>query len=96
MDFGFGLWTLFFGIQVKVSAKGLWALDLGLCVMGFLFRALDFELLESRRWILDFEFGTLEVGLWILGFGFRLLDLSFLFFLIVHLGFWTLGSGLWT
>ena len=45
-----------FGIQVKVSAKGLWALDLGLCVIGFeiLFRALDFELLESRRWILDF------------------------------------------
>ena len=45
-----------FGVQVKVSAKGLWALDLGLCVIGFeiLFRALDFELLESGRWILDF------------------------------------------
>ena len=42
------------GIQVKVAAKGLWALDLGLCVIGFLFRGLDFELLESRRWILEF------------------------------------------
>ena len=43
-----------FGIQVKVSAKGLWALDLGLGLTSFLFRALDFELLESRRWILEF------------------------------------------
>ena len=51
-----------FGIQVKVSAKGLWALDLGLCVIGFLFRALDFELLESGRWILDF--GLLDLSSW--------------------------------
>ena len=51
-----------FGIQVKVSAKGLWALDLGLCVIGFLFQALDFELLESRRWILDF--GLLDSSSW--------------------------------
>ena len=42
----FGLWILVFRIQVKVSAKGLWALDLGLCV--------GFRALESRRWILDF------------------------------------------
>ena len=38
-----GLWTLdvdlVLGIQVKVSAKGFWALDLGLCVLGFRFWA---------------------------------------------------------
>ena len=37
-----GLWALeadlwFFEMQVKVFAKGLWSLDLGLWVMGFPF-----------------------------------------------------------
>ena len=56
--------------------------------MGFLFRALDFELLESRRWILD-------LGSWC-----KLLGVSFLVCWIVHLGildfgFWTLDFALW-
>ena len=62
----FGLWTLdvdlVLGIQVKVSAKGFWALDLGLCVIGFLVRALDSELPEFERWILDF--GLLDLSSW--------------------------------
>ena len=59
---------------------GLWALDLGLGVM-------------------DFAFSDLSLGLWALGFGLRVWTLDFtleLFgFWIVHLGFCTLGFGLW-
>ena len=62
----FGLWPLdvdlVLGIQVKVSAKGCWALDLELCVIGFLVRDFDSELLEFKRWILDF--GLLDLSSW--------------------------------
>ena len=88
----FGLWTLdvdlVLGIQVKVFAKGFWALDLGLCVIGFLFRALDFELLKSRRWILVFGLQDLSSWTrvsWFLDCAFGILDF----------GFWALDFGLW-
>ena len=76
-------------MQVKVFAKGLWSLDLGLWVMGFLFGTLDFELLESRRWILDF--GLLDLSSWtsvswFLNCAFGILDF----------GLWTLDFALET
>ena len=55
------------------SPKSIWALDLGLWVMDFVFSVLGFGLQG-----LDLRFWTSDFALWTLGFGFKIFDFRFL------------------